>query len=192
MSDHERRDPVSLRKNEREQPVDFDPYRFGAPEHPVPPEYAPPGYRPPSPTQQPHNQPPGAQPPHTPPPWQPYGAPPPPPQYWPQYPQPRTGNGKAIAALVLGIVSIVLCWLSLLDVVPVVLALVFGFLGRHDSVRDPARGGRGMAVAGIACAVVGALLAGLFTAWAIHRLQPCYQHFDGSSAQYRTCIQQRF
>jgi hypothetical protein len=26
----------------------FDPYRFGAPEHPVPPEYAPPGYVPPA------------------------------------------------------------------------------------------------------------------------------------------------
>ncbi len=181
MSDHERRDPVSLRKDEHEQPVDFDPYRFGAPEHPVPPEYAPPGYRRPPPSQPPHNQP-----------WQNYGAPPPPPPYWPQYPQPRTGNGKAIAALVLGIVSIVLCWLSLFDVIPVVLALIFGFLGRHDSVRDPARGGRGMAVAGIACAVVGALLAGLFTAWAIHRFRPCYENFDVSSAQYRTCIQQRF
>ena len=27
--------------------VDFDPYRFGAPEHPIAPEYAPPGYTPP-------------------------------------------------------------------------------------------------------------------------------------------------
>ena len=30
-----------------EAPLDFDPYRFGLPEHPVPPEYAPPGYVPP-------------------------------------------------------------------------------------------------------------------------------------------------
>jgi hypothetical protein len=34
--------------------IDFDPYRFGAPEHPIPPEYAPPGYTPP-PVQQPPN-----------------------------------------------------------------------------------------------------------------------------------------
>jgi hypothetical protein len=162
-----------MHKDEPQQPADFDPYRFGRPEHPVPPEYAPPGYRPP---QQPPPQP-----------WPQYGAPPP---YYSEYPRPRTGNGKAIAALVLGIVSIVLCWLSLLDVVPVVLALVFGILARNDAVRYPERGGRGMAVAGIACAVVGALLAGLLTAWAVHRFASCYDN-NPTSAQVRTCIQQR-
>lgn len=184
MSDGEGRDPVSFRKDQPDHPGEFDPYRFGAPEHPVPPEYAPPGYRPPPPPSQP--------PPYQPPPyqqWPGYGAPPP--QYS-QYPQPRAGNGKAIAALVLGIVSIVLCWLSLFDVIPVVLALVFGVLGRSDSVRNPERGGRGMAVAGIACAVVGALLAGLFTAWVVHRFRSCYDNGDVSSAQVRTCVQQRF
>ena len=29
-------------------PLDFDPYRYGKPEHPIPPEYAPPGYVPPA------------------------------------------------------------------------------------------------------------------------------------------------
>ena len=38
-------EPVSLSKDG--DTPDFDPYRFGAPEHPIPPEYAPPGYRPP-------------------------------------------------------------------------------------------------------------------------------------------------
>ena len=169
MSDGERRDPVSLGKDEPEQPLDFDPYRFGRPDHPIPPQYAPPGYGPPA-------QPPNAG----------YWAAPP---QWTQYPQPRTGNGKAIAALVLGIVSIVLCWLSLFDVVPVVLALVFGILGRNESVRHPERGGHGMAVAGIVCAVVGAVLAGLFTAWALHRFSSCYDS-NLSTSQVRTCIQQ--
>jgi hypothetical protein len=46
-------EPVSLAKSDEPQRAvaepapEFDPYRFGAPEHPVPPEYAPPGYRPP-------------------------------------------------------------------------------------------------------------------------------------------------
>lgn len=31
-------------------PLDFDPYRFGKPDYPIPPEYAPPGYVPPAPT----------------------------------------------------------------------------------------------------------------------------------------------
>jgi hypothetical protein len=180
MTNGERRDPISLRKDDPDQPLDFDPYRFGAPEHPVPPEYAPPGYRQPPPTNPPPIQPPPA-------PYPSYWAPPP---GAAQYPQPRTGNGKAITALVLGIVSIVLCWLSLFDLIPAVLALIFGILGRNDSVRHPERGGRGMAVAGIACAVIGALLAGLFTAWAVHRFRDCYDD-NASSAQVRTCIQQR-
>ncbi len=36
-----------MRPTNPSAPLDFDPYRFGAPEHPVPPEYAPPGYKPP-------------------------------------------------------------------------------------------------------------------------------------------------
>jgi hypothetical protein len=187
MTDGERREPrpdaVSLSKSDPpQQPLDFDPYRFGLPDHPIAPEYAPPGYRPPPPPQQP----PGHQP------WQGhYGAPAPPP-YSRDYPRPQPGNGKAIAALVLGIVSIVLCWLSLLDLVPIVLALVFGFLGRSDAAKSPAHGGRGMAVAGIACALVGALLAGLFTAWIYSRIRTCNENYDVSSQQYRVCVQQRF
>jgi hypothetical protein len=180
MTNGERREPISLSKDESERAPDFDPYRFGAPEHPVPPEYAPPGYRPPPPANPPPQFPPG------PPQYPGYWAPPP---NAPQYPQPRTGNGKAITALVLGIVSIVLCWLSLFDIIPAVLALIFGILGRNESVRHPERGGRGMAVAGIACAVIGALLAGLFTAWAVHRFSDCYDG-NASSSQVRTCIQQ--
>jgi hypothetical protein len=176
MSDGQPRDPVSFRKDEGQQPGEFDPYRFGAPEHPVPPEYAPPGYRPPPATQPQPTQ------------WSNPGAPPPP--YYSQYPQPRTGNGKAIAALVLGILSIVLCWLSVFDAIPVVLALIFGFLGRGEARRDPARGGHGMATAGIACALVGALIAALFTAWAIRKVGPCLD-YNVSSADYRTCVQQR-
>jgi hypothetical protein len=186
MTDGERRDPrpdaVSLSKNDAgQQPLDFDPYRFGRPEHPIPPEYAPPGYSPPpAPHRPPANQ--G---------WQGYYGAPAPPPYPPDYPRPRTGNGKAIAALVLGIVSIVLCWLSLLDLVPIVLALVFGFLGRSDAAKWPQRGGRGMAIAGITCALVGALLAGLFTAWVYTRIRTCNEHYDVSSPQYRICVQQR-
>ena len=37
---------VSLSKPARpEDDPDFDPYRFGAPDHPIPAEYAPPGYK---------------------------------------------------------------------------------------------------------------------------------------------------
>src|SRR5579875_1310891 len=46
-SDDDRDERVSLEK--ADVPLDFDPYRFGKPEHPIDPRYAPPGYVPPEP-----------------------------------------------------------------------------------------------------------------------------------------------
>jgi hypothetical protein len=173
-------------------PEPFDPYRYGAPEHPVPAEYAPPGYSPPPVTGPPPGMPaqqyvPPAQPGYGyPGPQQPYAAPPPYPQ---QYPQPRTGNGKAIAALVLGILAIFFCWTSIFDVVFVALALIFGFLGLGESKRGA--GGRGMALSGIACAVVGALFATVLTVVIYSRVRPCLDDFDRGTSAQQDCIDSR-
>lgn len=179
----------------------FDPYRYGAPEHPVPAEYAPPGYVPP-PVEPPaapasyQQYPPyaGGQPPYGqqpyPPAQQPYPggyyAPPP----WTQYPPPRSGNGRAIAALVLGIASILFFWTSIFDVVPVVLAIVFGSIGVNDAKRG--RTGRSMAVVGIACGVIGALLAITFTVVVYTRIKPCLDEYDQGSSAQNTCIRSKF
>ena len=176
-------------------PLDFDPYRFGLPEHPVPPEYAPPGYRPPPP--QPPPPPPQLpqfppesqfqQPPQFPPyPQFPqYGAPPPPP--YSHYPPARTGNGKAITSMVLGIASILLCWLSILDAVPIILALVFGFIALGEVSRGITREGRRQARAGIACALVGAVLATVLTVVIYNRFRDCI-NMGTSSPGYSQCI----
>jgi hypothetical protein len=207
-----------------EVPLDFDPYRFGAPERPVPPEYAPLGYVPPPnttppapPTGTPYgNATPPAYPPpgysaYPPPPYPQQGYPPPinpepgypqqgyeqqgyppvAPQYNAQYPQPRTGNGRAIASLILGIVSIVLCWTTIIDIVPVALGLIFGTLGRGQAVRDPRIGGKGMATAGIICAAVGAILAITVTVLATRAVSHCNQYGSGSS-QFSDCVQHYF
>lgn len=180
--------PVSFDKPE----PTFDPYRFGAPEHPVPPEYAPPGYTPPPVTAPP----PTAQRPTQPGPGygypgqgyqQPYNAPP---NYAQQYPQPRTGNGRAIAALVLGILAVVLCWLSIFDIVFVVLAIVFGFLGLSDAKRGGT--GRGMALTGLICGVVGALAATTLTVVILARIKPCLDNYDRGSSAQQDCIQTKF
>jgi hypothetical protein len=171
-------------------PPEFDPYRFGAPEHPVPPEYAPPGYRPPAAAQRtpPGYPPPGyGQPPYPPPGAPGYPYPPQPPPYPAQYPPPRTGHGKAIAALVLGILSILLCVLSLFDAVFVILALIFGGLALAESRSRPNREGRGMAIAGIACAIAGAILATVFSLWIYGKVKDCTAYDPGSSA-YTQCI----
>jgi hypothetical protein len=192
-------EPVSLDKPAAEQP--FDPYRFGAPEHPVPPEYAPPGYVPPPAAEPPPPSMPPAYPGYGTPPYptqqyagQPYpgqpGQPYPyPPNYYGQYPPPPTGNGKAIAALVLGIAAILLFWTSILDIVPAVLALVFGILGRNEAKRHGQ--GRRLAVAGIACAVVGALLATVFTVVIFQRIKPCLDNYAQGSTAQEDCIRDR-
>lgn len=189
-------EPVSLDKAGAEPPLDFDPYRFGAPAHPVPPEYAPPGYRPPPPT------------PPAPPPYaggphggaahrgygqQPYPMPPAPAGF---YGAPRPGHGKATASLILGLGSILLCWLSILDAIPVLLAIIFGVLALDDAKKNPSappwggrppRSGRGMAIAGIACALVGAILATVLSLYLYNRFKDCFDYPAGSE-QYKTCI----
>jgi hypothetical protein len=90
------------------------------------------------------------QPPATPPP------PPPPAPFGPSsgpsgYPSaPTRTNGFAVAALVLGIAQIFLCFIA------TILALVFGYIGRNQIDQSGGtQGGRGLAVAGIVLGWVG-------------------------------------
>jgi hypothetical protein len=113
-----------------------------------------------------------------------YGAPPPPPY---GYPAPRSSNGKAIAALVFGILSIVLCWLSFFDAIFVILGLVFSLVVlKETKVRRPGDG-RGLAVAGLVCTIVGALLATLLTVAIVRAADRC-NGFETSSSDWQTCI----
>ena len=177
-------------------PLDFDPYRYGKPDHPVPPEYAPPGYAPPPATQPP--------PPNQPqqPVWPPTEAKQGPPQYgnYPQYgytphPPPPPGypaygavqqtNGKATAAMVLGIVSIALCFLTFLDLGLSIPAIVLGAIGMRDAKRFPQRGGRGRALAGVICGSIGLLLVIIVLIVVIARISPCI-HSGGGVSQ--SCV----
>jgi hypothetical protein len=202
---------VNLGKDAPQEEQPFDPYRFGKPDHPIPAEYAPPGYTGPTtppptpyggatgagnpygrPTDNPFGNPPGT--PYEPsqypqypqyPPQQPYGYGPPPPHYSP-YDQPR-GHGKAVAALVLGICSIVFCWLSLFDAIFVVLGLIFALIAMAEA-RTPGRGGRGMAVAGLICTIVGAVLATLFTVWIVHAANQCGGFSNSNVPGWNQCV----
>ena len=210
-------EPISLSKPDAaaaepthvEEP--FDPYRFGAPDHPIPPEYAPPGYVPPQPpgpfgppvgggpsahpTYQPYptSPPPGQY--GAPPPGGQYGYPPPgqygypPPPFGP-YPLPKTGNGRATAGLVLGIVAIVFFWLSILDAIPVILGLIFSILGLNESRRTGH--GRGQAIAGIVCASIGAVLAIILSIVIWSRIAPCRDQFNSGTPEFNTCVQHHF
>jgi len=196
-----------------EAPLDFDPYRFGAPEHPVPPEYAPPGYVPPvqmpqvPPPPDPNTAYPAAYPPpnyppqgyqgyppagyqgYPPPGYQPGpGYPPMPPNYSAQYPAPRTGNGRATAGLVLGVASILLCWTVIFDIVFIALGVVFSSLGRAAAQREPHLGGKGVATAGLICSAVGLVLAVVLAVVVVRAAHAC-NAYDSNSSDFRNCVQ---
>lgn len=197
--------PPNPGQPEESTPPDFDPYRYGAPEHPIPPEYAPPGYQPPAQPPAPQYYPGYGTPPGYPgypnqpgqqgyqnhPGQQNYPGYPPAPPYGTQYPPPRTGNGKAIASLVLGIVSIVFFWTSVLDAVPISLAVIFGGIALSEARRRPQREGHRLAIAGIACAVVGAILATIWSVWIYSKVRDCLDYNTGSAA-YTHCVHEKF
>jgi hypothetical protein len=212
-SDPERERPgegVNLGKS-GEPPAEapFDPYRFGKPDHPIPAEYAPPGYTGPVIPSTPYPQqanpwaPPGGgtdnpfgNPPGTPygggygqPPYGPYGPPPPPYPGYRGYAPPRPGNGKAVAGLVFGILSIVFFWLFIFDGIFVILGVIFSLIamGEMKAARTP---GRGIAVWGLVCSIVGGLLATVFTAMAIHAANQCGGFNQSNQPGWETCFRE--
>lgn len=77
------------------------------------------------------------------------------PSSWaPPQPVRPPGNGQAVAALVLGITSIVFCWWGLLTLAQVVLAIIFGGVGLAKANRHGASG-KGLALAGMVLGAVG-------------------------------------
>ena len=81
-------------------------------------------------------------------------------------PPPQGSNGLAIAALICGILSLLLSWIPLINVLAAVLALVAIILGALGIRRanEPYVGGKGMAIAGIICGAIGCFLAIAFIA----------------------------
>ena len=191
--------------------VDFDPYRFGAPEYPVAPDWAPHGYQPPPPAGGPPYPP---QLPLTPPQpgqapqpgqYPPYGGPagygaypppayPPPPGYpthqypppaYPPYPATRPGpTGKAITALVMGVLSVLMFWTSIFDVIFIVLALIFGGIALHEGRSRPERTTSRFGIVAISCALVGVIAATIFTVWAVHEADDCDSSYYDSSTSW--------
>jgi CBS domain containing-hemolysin-like protein len=94
-------------------------------------------------------------------------------------------NGKATAAMVLGIVSIPLFFLSFLDLGLAIPAIVLGAIGLRDAKRNPQRGGRGRALSGVICGSIGLLLIIILLVVVISRIAPCF-HSGGGVSQ--SCV----
>ena len=68
-------------------------------------------------------------------------------------------HGLAVASLVLGIVSLVICWLGILTAVP---AAICGHAALRAIKAEPTEyGGGGMAIAGLITGYIGLLVSGI-------------------------------
>lgn len=88
------------------------------------------------------------------------------PEQNPYQQQPQQGNGMAVAAMVLGIIALVLFWVPVLNWILGLLGIVFGAVGMAKAGKIGGRG-KGMALAGLITGLLGALLGVLFVLWAV-------------------------
>ena len=76
----------------------------------------------------------------------------------------RQTNGIGVAAGVCGIIAVALCWIPFIDYTSIVLgtlAIIFGVIGVRNANRYGGAG-KGMAVTGIVCGIVGLAIALIF------------------------------
>jgi hypothetical protein len=111
-------------------------------------------------------------------------------------PPARTRNGFGIAALVLGLLTLVLSWTIIGGIVFGILALIFGLLGQTRAKRGEATNG-GQSVVGLVLGIVGLLIAiGLvafgvvstFTSPAGRSYLQCLQQWRGDQAKTQQCV----
>lgn len=67
------------------------------------------------------------------------------------------GNGLAVAGFVLSILALILCWLSLIDLIFVIPAIVFSAIGLGRANKQ-GRPHRGLAIAGLSISLVAAVI----------------------------------
>lgn len=104
-------------------------------------------------------------------------------------PPPKT-NGLAIAALVLGIIGLLLCWIPFLGLGLGVVAIILGLLGLR---RRPA--GKGMSIAGLvlgALAVVGGILILIVVNFLVSVAEECENQTGATSGSaFQQCVADR-
>jgi hypothetical protein len=92
--------------------------------------------------------------------------------------------------LVLGIVSILMFWTAFLDIVLVIAASVFGAAAISD--RGSRRStSRRLAVAGLACAAIGAVAAIAWTVYVVHIINNCGGFNQPNTSGLRSCLQRQ-
>jgi len=109
-------------------------------------------------------------------------------------PPARPRNGFGIAALVLGLLALVLFWTIIGGIIFGILALIFGLIGRTRAKRGESTNG-GLALAGVILGVIGALTAiglivlgvSVLNSPAGQSYRQCLQSSSGDPAKIQQC-----
>ncbi|MBV9013093.1 MAG: DUF4190 domain-containing protein [Pseudonocardiales bacterium] len=113
-----------------------------------------------------------------------YGAPPAPPR-----------NGFGVAALVLGLLALLVSWTVIGGIILGALALIFGLLGQARAKRGEATNG-GMSIAGVVLGIIGLLIAiglivlgvSLLNSPMGKNYQQCIQQSGGDQVKVQQCV----
>lgn len=95
-------------------------------------------------------------------------------------------NGIAIAGMVLGIISIVLCWIPFVPVVLGIVGLILGVKGMRKSNTLPQNKGKGMGITGIICGSMGTLVSVIYTIVWIMIIVVAKMDYDEASNNYNS------
>jgi len=82
---------------------------------------------------------------------------------------PPQGNGMAVAGLVLGILALVLFFITWPAWILAILGIIFGALGISKANKIGGKG-KGMAIAGLVCAVLGLIISIIWTLWIVRQV----------------------
>lgn len=91
-------------------------------------------------------------------------------------------NGMAIAGLVLGIISIVFCWIPFVGIVAGVVGLILAVLGRKNCLPTQA----GMATAGLVLSIVGLCISGIVTTCEMCAYCEAKENYDSYTRTYNS------
>lgn len=70
----------------------------------------------------------------------------------------KTTSGMSVTAMILGIVGLVFVWAPFIGFICSILGIIFGGVGISQTKKNPNLSGRGMAIAGLVCGILGIVI----------------------------------
>ena len=67
----------------------------------------------------------------------------------------KTTSKSSLASMILGIVGLVFIWVPIFGLISALPGIVFGGIGLYKTNRDPYLSGRGFAITGLVCGIIG-------------------------------------